>query len=135
MKAKELVFRTFNDSRGSLVGIEHSWRHHDIPFEMRRIFYIWNVPQKEVRGSHAHRTLKQVFVAMAGKFVATLNDGTDEESFILDNPRKGLYVPQMVWCELHSFSKDAVCLVLASDIYDENDYILEHNEFLKEVRK
>lgn len=117
-----------DDSRGSLSFVEGG-RH--IPFEIRRIYYIYRVPDRHVRGAHAHKALHQVFIALSGSFDLDLEDGHGAGRHIhLSRPDQGLYVGPMVWRELGRFTRDAVCMVLASDIYDEADYFRDKDVFL-----
>ena len=117
-----------SDVRGNLSFIE-SERH--VPFHIERVYYLYDVPGGESRGGHAHRSLQQFLIAAAGSFEVLLKDGRMEERVTLNRPYEGLYVPQMVWRELHNFSSGAVCLVLASAPYDESDY---HRDFAAYVR-
>lgn len=101
-----------------------------LPFDIKRVYYIWNIPDLSVRGDHAHRKLEQVMVAMHGEFGLWLDDGSDRQFFWFDNPTKGLYIPSGLWRELINFRNDAVCMVLASRKYEESDYIRNYNQFL-----
>jgi len=114
------------DTRGNLTFIEGS-KH--VPFEIRRVFYLYDVPGGAARGGHAHIRLQQLIVALSGSFDAILDDGAGGRTFHLNRPYYGLYVPPMIWRELNNFSSDAVCLVLASEYYDENDYIRDYGIF------
>lgn len=121
-----------SDRRGNLTFIEQN-RH--IPFEIKRVYYLYDVPGGEERGGHAHRRLQQFIIAASGSFDVILNDGSDEMRFHLNRSYYGLYVPTMVWRELDNFSSGSVCLVLASELYDEADYIREYEEFKEMVSK
>lgn len=103
----------------------------DARFPLARLYYLFGVPQHMARGSHAHKELEQIIVAVAGSFSLTLNDGITERSVRLDRPDVGLYVPRLMWRELHEFSTDSVCLVLASRAYEDKDYIREYVEFVE----
>lgn len=105
-----------------------------IPFEVRRVYYLYNMPEDVTRGYHAHSRLNQVLIAVTGSMDILLDDGNDKQTFHLDNPSKGLYVGPMVWRELSNFSDGAVCLSLASDLYDESDYIRDYDQFVSTVR-
>lgn len=127
---KILDFPKLSDPRGSLSFIEHP-RH--IPFEIKRIFYLYNIVTGESRGSHAHKQLEQIFVPLAGAFKATLDDGKKKEIFHLAEPWKGIYIPPMIWTDLSHFSPSCVCLVLASDTYNEEDYYRNYKDFIANV--
>ncbi len=101
-----------------------------IPFEIARIYYIYDVVYQANRGGHAHKELQQVIVAVLGRLVVTVDDGAQRRSIVLDRADQGLYVPRMTWRELEQFSSGAVCVVLASLPYDEADYIRDHGAFL-----
>ena len=116
------------DPRGSLTFIEGN-RH--VPFEIRRVFYLYDVPTGEGRGAHAHRTLAQVLVCLAGSFDVLVDDGASEARIHLNRPWKGVLVPPMIWAAEVNFDPGSICLVLASELYDEGDYIRDRDEFLK----
>lgn len=116
------------DSRGLLCVVQ-GWR--DIPFEVKRVYWISGVPEGESRGGHAHRRQYRLLVAVAGAFTVELERGDLKETFRLDSPVEGLIVSPGVWTTLHSFSADAVCMVVSSGEYDPGDYIRDHGEFLK----
>jgi dTDP-4-dehydrorhamnose 3,5-epimerase-like enzyme len=118
------------DARGNLTFVE-SGRH--IPFDIRRVYYLYDVPGGAARAGHAHRRLQQVIVAMAGSFDIHLDDGTAQRTFHLNRSYFGLYIPPMIWREIDNFSSGAVCMALASDYYDESDYFREHPAFLAAV--
>ena len=119
-----------SDVRGNLTFIEGG-RH--IPFGIRRVYYLYDVPGGAARAGHAHRALEQVVIAASGSFDVTLDDGFRRERVHLCRSYYGLYIPPMVWRELDNFSTGAVCLVLASDFYDESDYYRDYEEFLRAV--
>jgi WxcM-like, C-terminal len=115
------------DARGNLSFIEGG-RH--VPFDIKRVFYLYDVPGGSDRGSHAHKNLYQFIVAMSGSFDVVLDDGTGKKRFHLNRSYYGLYVCPMMWQYLDNFSSGAVCMVLASAYYDEADYIRDHSVFL-----
>ncbi len=115
------------DRRGNLAFIQE----YVIPFEFKRVYYLFDVPSNSFRGSHSHINQCEVLVALSGSFEVVLNDGTEKKSFLLNKPNIGLYIPTGIWRELENFSSGAVCLVLASDVYDEEDYIRDFNQFLE----
>lgn len=120
--------RHHSDRKGDISVVENSTT---VPFDVRRIYYLYDVPGGENRGSHAHKTLSQLIVAVSGSFAVTLDDGTVKRTFFLNRPYQGLYVPPGIWRDLRDFSSGSVCLVLASDLYVEDDYIREYDEFKK----
>ena len=101
-----------------------------VPFQVKRIYYLYDVPGGESRGAHAHKELSQLIVAASGSFRVTLDDGNVKRSFILNRPYQGLYIKPGIWRDLDDFSSGAVCMVLASEIYQEGDYIRDYDEFL-----
>lgn len=120
------------DERGSLVAIE-AYKH--IPFEVKRVYYIFGTQSGVSRGFHAHKKLQQLAVCVTGKCRMLLDDGINKESVWLDSPTKGLLIGNNVWREMHEFSADCVLLVLASEHYDESDYIRDYSEFCSAVNK
>lgn len=118
------------DPRGCLSVVEA--RRH-IPFDIKRVYYLYNMPASAKRGAHGHRTLEQCIIPMAGSFEISLDNGFAKKSFHLKDPAEGLYIPPMVWRELVDFSSGAVCLVIASDFYNENDYFRNYDGFLEAV--
>ncbi len=121
-----------HDPRGDLTFIEGG-RH--VPFQIARVYYLYNVPVDAERGGHAHRNLEQVIFALSGSFRVRVDDGRERQEFWLRDPRKGLYLGSMIWREMDSFSQGAVAMVLASTPYDEADYIRDYNAFLHEVHR
>lgn len=119
---------SFADARGALTFLESP---KDLPFDVRRIYYLYDVPAGQTRGAHAHRALEQVFIAIAGSFTLRFDDGRRQRDYCLSSPRQGLYVPPMLWRDLRDFSPGAICLVLASAGYLESDYIRDHAAFLE----
>lgn len=117
-----------SDRKGNLSVVENG---KTLPFDVKRVYYLYDVPGGESRGSHAHRELEQLIVAASGSFTVTLDDGENKRSFFLNRPYQGLYVKPGLWRELDGFSSGAVCLVLASDIYKVEDYIRDYQDFLE----
>lgn len=120
------------DDRGNLTFIE-SERH--IPFEIRRVFYLYDVPGGAMRAGHALKTCEQFLVAMSGSFDVILDDGMSKERFHLNRSYYGLYIPPLTWREIDNFSSGSVCLALASSYYVESDYFREYTDFLKAIRQ
>lgn len=114
------------ERRGNLSVIEGDI----LPFEMKRVYYLYDVPGGAERGGHAHKNLRQFLIALSGSFEVVLHDGTDERIVTLNIPSEGLLIPTGIWRELRNFSSGAVCLVIASEVYIEEDYIREYDEFL-----
>lgn len=127
MDSNLIQLRKISDKRGDLTSIESL---KDLSFEIKRVYYIYNVPYGQSRGAHAHKRLEQLMIAMSGSFDIKIVSSLGKKTFTLNEPDWALYIPKMVWREMYNFSSDAVCLVLASDHYDENDYIRDYNEFL-----
>lgn len=120
------------DNRGNLTFIESS---HHIPFDIERVYYLYDVPGGSERGGHAHKGLHQLIIAMSGSFDVVLDDGKEKKRFHLNRSYYGLYVCPMMWRELDNFSSGSVCMVLASSHYDESDYYRNYQEFLNDVNK
>lgn len=116
------------DRRGNLSFIEQN-KH--IPFEIKRVYWIYDVPGGEIRGGHAYKTLNEFIVALSGSFDVVLNDGEKEMKYSLNRSYYGLFVPKMYWRRLENFSTNALCLILASDVYKVEDYIRDHNKFIE----
>ena len=117
------------DPRGNLTFIEGG-SHLD--FDIRRVYYLYDVPGGAVRGGHAHKELRQLIIAMSGSFDVLLDDGQEKKTFHLNRSYEGLYVCPMIWRELDNFSSGSVCMVLASNYYDEADYYRDYDQFLRE---
>lgn len=128
---KMLDFNELGDERGSLVVIEGN---SDIPFEIKRVFYIYGSDQDVIRGLHANRDSEFVLVNVSGSCDVIIKDGKGNEEIVkLDKPRKGVYLPKMIWKEMVNFSKDSVLLCLASTHYNGDEYIRSYEEFVKEI--
>ena len=119
------------DSRGSLIAIESN---KDIPFDIKRIYYIFDTKLGVVRGHHAHKTLKQMLICVSGSCTIVLDDGEKRSEVVLSDPSTGLYIGANIWHEMKDFSEGAVLLVLAIDFYNENDYIRNYDEFIHYTR-
>ncbi len=117
-----------HEPRGNLTFVEGG-RH--VPFEIARVYYLYDVPGGAERGGHAHRDLHQLIIAMSGSFDVVLNDGRDERRIHLNRSYQGLYVCPMIWRELDNFSSGSVCMVLASNHYDEADYYRDHGDYMR----
>ena len=129
---KMLEFPKIHDPRGNLTFVEGT-RH--IPFEIKRVYYLYDVPGGATRAGHAHKKLKQVLIAMAGSFDVILDDGSEKKIFTLNRSYNGLYLSGMVWRVLENFSSGAVCVVLSSEYYDEEDYYRDYDKFLEAVKE
>lgn len=129
---KVLEFKEYGDERGNLVVAEGSG--FDIPFDIRRVFYMYGSDPDIIRGNHANRYTKFVLINVSGSSKVLVDDGEKKESIVLDKPRMGLYLGPMVWKEMYDFSPDSVLLVLASEHYIENEYIRDYDEFIKEIK-
>ena len=130
-KCKIIDLPKISDPRGNLTFIEGG-RH--VPFEIQRVYYLYDVPGGAERGGHAHKSLHQLIVALSGSFDVILNDGTHKKRFHLNRSYYGIYVCPMIWRELDNFSSASVCLVLASNLYDAADYYRNYEEFLQAQR-
>lgn len=119
------------DPRGNLTFIEGN---HHIPFDIRRVYYLYDVPGGAARGGHAHKALSQLIIAMSGSFDVILDEGGEKKRFHLNRSYQGLYVCPMMWRELDNFSSGSVCMVLASNIYEESDYYRDYNEYLRNLK-
>lgn len=114
--------------KGNITVVENGMT---VPFNVRRAYYLYDVPGGQERGGHAHKELYQLIIAASGSFDVVLDDGGIKRTFTLNRPYRGLYIVPGIWRELNNFSSGAVCLVLASMLYDENDYIRDYKEFLR----
>ena len=127
-----IKFPALGDERGSLVALEGN---KSIPFDIKRVYYISGTQPGVARGFHAHKALKQVAVCITGKCRMLLANGTEKAEVWLDSPTQGLLIEEMVWREMHDFTPNCVLLVLASEHYDESDYIRDYEDFLEGCKK
>ncbi|MRU15676.1 WxcM-like domain-containing protein [Roseovarius sp. A21] len=127
---REIELPQIHDPRGDLTFVEGG---NHLPFDIARVYYLYNVPVDAERGGHAHKELEQVVFALSGSFRIKVDDGNEQRDYWLRDPRKGLLISRMIWREMDSFSQGAVCMVLASQRYDEADYYRVYDEFLKSL--
>lgn len=120
------------DERGTLIAIE---QFKDVPFEIKRVYYMFDTVEGVRRGYHAHKNLKQILICVSGECKILLDNGYEKESVLLDSPNRGLYIESNIWREMYDFSKDAVLMVLASEYYDESDYIRDYEQFIEYVKQ
>ena len=132
MHIQKYGFLPHGDHRGQLVALEE---FKDIPFDIKRIYYIFDTLPDVRRGFHAHQNLEQILICVHGSCKIHLDNGYETEEVLLDKPTEGLYIANNMWREMYDFSPDAVLMVLASELYDESDYIRNYEEFLKYVRE
>lgn len=131
MELKTYRFRSNGDDRGQLVALEEL---KNIPFDIKRVYYIYNTIAGVTRGKHAHRKLQQILICVSGSCRIRLDDGYEKKEILLDDPTLGLYISNDTWREMYDFTPDAVLLVLASEYYNVDDYIRDYDEFLKTVK-
>ncbi|MEQ5821816.1 FdtA/QdtA family cupin domain-containing protein [Halomonas sp. SCS19] len=129
---KWVNFPVKGDERGSLVVLEAS---RSVPFQIKRVYYLFSTKEDVARGFHAHKELYQVAVCVAGKCRMLLDNGSEKQSVWLDSPHKGIMLEKLVWHEMYDFSEDCVLMVLADSYYDEEDYIRNYDSFLRVVKK
>jgi dTDP-4-dehydrorhamnose 3,5-epimerase-like enzyme len=120
-----------SDPRGNLTFIESG---HQVPFDIQRVYYLYDVPGGAERGGHAHKGLHQLIIAVSGSFDVELDDGREKKTIQLNRSYQGLYVCPMIWRELSNFSSGSVCMVLASNLYDEDDYYRDYSQFLSDLK-
>ncbi|RCJ15747.1 hypothetical protein A6S26_34015 [Nostoc sp. ATCC 43529] len=130
-KCKIIELPKISDHRGNLTFIENN-KH--IPFEIKRVYYLYDVPVGGERAGHAHKALQQFLVALSGSFDVLIDDGYEKKKYHLDSSCYGLYISQMVWRDLVNFSSGAVCMSLASAFYDESDYFRNYEDFIKGIK-
>ena len=128
MQVIKYVFQPHGDDRGQLVALEE---YKDIPFEIKRVYFVYDTKDGVVRGHHAHKSLQQILVCVHGTCKILLDNGTEKKIVPLEKPYEGLYIANNIWREMFDFSPDAVLLVFASELYNEQDYIRDYDEFLK----
>lgn len=131
MEYKLIEFMIKGDERGSLIAIEGNIH---IPFDIRRVYYVFGTDKDMVRGKHAHKKLEQVVICLSGSCDFILDNGLKKDTIHLEKPNKGLYIKNAIWREFTNFSPDCVVMVLASERYDEADYIRDYGEFLKMIK-
>ena len=131
-KAEIIEIPKMSDARGNLSVVEN---FREFPVEIKRIFWIYGVPEGQGRAAHAHKEQMQLIIPTSGHFTVKIDDGEEITTFCMDEPNKGLLVPPGNWISLENFSKDAVCMVVAPEVYDESDYMREYDEFLEFIRK
>jgi len=124
---KLITFPVVEDTRGNLSFIQND----SLPFEMKRIYYLFDIPSNAFRGGHSHIAQQEILLALSGSFEVVLYDGVEKKTILLNKPNFGLHIGTGIWRELQNFSSGAVCLVVASDVFDESDYIRDYDEFLK----
>ena len=130
MQVVKYMFQPHGDDRGQLVALEE---HRDIPFEVKRVYYMYDTVSGVVRGKHAHKSLQQILICIHGTCKVCLDSGKEKKVIMLEKPYEGLYIAHYMWREMYDFSEDAVLMVLASDYYHEDDYIRDYEEFLRLV--
>lgn len=127
MKVKKYVFPVHTDERGRLVAVEE---FKDIPFDIKRVYYIFDTTDDVTRGQHAHKDLEQILICLNGSCKVLLDNGEEKETVILEKPEEGLYIPNNMWREIYNFKPGTILLVLASRPYDSDDYIRTYEDFL-----
>lgn len=130
MHVVKYVFQQHGDDRGMLVALEE---FKDIPFEIKRVYYLYDTKKGVRRGFHAHRSLEQILICIHGSCSVLLDNGMEQKTVSLEKPYEGLYIANDIWREMYDFSSDAVLLVLASDFYREEDYIRDYDTFKREM--
>lgn len=130
MQVIKYAFQQHGDDRGMLVALEE---YKDIPFEIKRVYYMYDTKKDVHRGFHAHKSLEQILICIHGSCKVLLDNGTEKKIISLEKPYEGLYIANNMWREMYDFSEDAVLMVLASEYYKEEDYIRDYNEFLRMV--
>lgn len=125
-------FEIKGDNRGSLIALEGLL---NLPFDIKRVYYIFNNKQNIRRGFHAHKTLKQILICTSGSCQILLDNAKSKQTIVLNSPDQGLYIEGLIWREMYDFSPDCVLMVLASERYDETDYIRDYNKFIRESQR
>lgn len=132
MQVIKYAFQQHGDERGMLVALEE---HNDIPFEIKRVYYMYDTKEGVRRGFHAHKELEQILICIHGSCKILMDNGTEKKVVSLEKPYEGLYISNDIWREMFDFSSDAVLMVLASEVYNEEDYIRDYDEFLQFVKE
>ena len=132
MQVIKYVFQPHGDDRGQLIALEE---FRDIPFRIKRVYYMYDTLEGVIRGHHAHKSLKQILICIHGSCKIRLDNGNEKKVVPLEKPYEGLYISNEMWREMYDFSPNAVLMVLASELYDENDYIRDYDEFLKFIQR
>lgn len=130
MEVSRIKFQIHGDDRGQLVALEEL---KDIPFEIKRVYYMYDTKRNVRRGFHSHKNLEQILICVSGKCKILLDDGREREVITLDKPSEGIYIGANIWREMFDFSEDAVLMVLASEHYNESDYIRSYDDFLRSI--
>lgn len=130
-KCKKMDFPKITDYRGNLSVIQE---HTHIPFEIKRVYYLYDVPSGASRGGHAHISMEQVIIALSGSFDVILDDGYVKKSFFLNRPHYGLYISPGIWSQIENFSSNSIALSIVSTLYDEKDYIRDYETYKKMVK-
>lgn len=128
MQTIKYTFQPHGDERGQLIALEE---YNDIPFHIKRVYFMYDTVAGVIRGKHAHKSLQQILVCVHGSCKIKLDNGREKKVVVLEKPYEGLYVANNMWREMYDFSPDAVLMVFASEVYDESDYIRDYDEFLK----
>lgn len=131
MQVVKYAFQQHGDERGMLVALEE---HNDIPFEIKRVYYMYDTKEGVRRGFHAHKSLEQILICIHGSCKILMDNGKEKKIVSLEKPYEGLYISNDIWREMYDFSPDAVLMVLASDVYREEDYIRDYDEFIKSIK-
>ena len=131
MQVIKYMFQPHGDERGQLIALEE---FNDIPFTIKRLYYMYDTQKGVRRGFHAHKSLEQILICIHGSCKIMLDNGVEKKIVLLEKPYEGLYISNNMWREMYDFSSDAVLMVLASELYDEDDYIRDYNEFIKIVK-
>lgn len=131
MEIRTFSFEEHGDDRGTLVSLE---QNKNIPFEIKRVYYMYQTTAGTRRGFHAHKSLEQILIATSGSCMIHLDNGSETEEVLLDSPNKGLYISNDTWREMYDFSPDCVLMVLASELYDESDYIRNYDDFISYLK-
>lgn len=132
MKIEIITFPEYGDDRGTLIVLE---QHKKIPFDIKRIYYMFDTQEGIRRGFHAHKKTRQLAIPIKGQCKILLDDGFEKAEVCLDHPEQGVMIEPMIWHEMFDYSEDCVLLVLADDFYDESDYIRNYDAFMKEINK